>query len=64
MKQWPRTIPFDLKKMLGRLREYRSPPSEQDDWGAIFECLNHRGVEQPDHALQMEPELLGPGGHT
>ncbi len=33
MSRWPRTIPFDLRYILERLREYRSALSFQDDWG-------------------------------
>ncbi|NOD62133.1 MULTISPECIES: hypothetical protein [unclassified Ruegeria] len=63
MKKWPHTIPHDLKCKLESLREYRSKPSLQDDWAAIFEWLNAHNVQPPDHALPTEPELKGPVGH-
>ncbi len=64
MNQWPRTIPFDLKKRLEALREYRSAPSVQSEWGEIFDWLEKHGVEPPEHPLPTEPELGGPVGHV
>ena len=63
MRKWPRTIPIDLRCKLESLREYRSAPSLQDDWGAVFEWLNKLGVEPPEHPLPTEPETTDPIGH-
>ncbi|WP_170782402.1 hypothetical protein [Ruegeria lacuscaerulensis] len=64
MRKWPQTIPYDLRCKLESLRQYRSPPSVQDDWSAVFEWLNKHGVEPPDHPLPTELELKGPVGHS
>ncbi|AXT26612.1 hypothetical protein D1823_08475 [Ruegeria sp. AD91A] len=64
MKKWPRTTPYDLKCKLECLREYRSKPSLQDDWVAVFEWLIQHGIEPPDQALPTEPELRGPVGYN
>ncbi|WP_170746512.1 hypothetical protein [Ruegeria lacuscaerulensis] len=62
MTKWPRTIPYDLRCKLEGLREYRSAPSLQDDWGAIFEWLHKHDIQPPDHDLPTEPEIGGPVG--
>lgn len=49
MASWPKTIPTDLRNRVEEVLGYRTRPSGQDVWAAVYEWLEAHGVEPPPH---------------
>lgn len=57
MASWPKTVPTDLRNRIEEVLLYRTRPTGQDVWGAVYEWLEGQGVEPPfDLAEKLLPK--------